>query len=277
MPQGDRQEAPKAPSVFASRRPVRTWRENQVARSRERGTMDKEPTTDSRKTSRRPKWMVPITAVAVVVVLAVAGIVGWSLDEPRRHDSAVASCVASVKSMYDSSRTAQATVDQYQEAAAIRAPQVQNPKTVSNIRKIGNTIKRTSGTRLQNVQCDAAMSTAELRDATDTARRYDTRLNELSSQYTEAAKAVVASQDAKSLQHAKDTLDRRKGEALSLLVDSDGKVTDGAVRDGLQAAIEQAGQAKGNKPDAYLEAAASLQAAIDQVNASVQAQTPAGQ
>lgn len=248
-----------------------------MARSRERGTMDKEPTTDRRKTSRRPKWMVPITAVAVVVVLAVAGIVGWSLYEPRRHDSAVASCVASVKSMYDSSRTAQATVDQYQEAAAIRAPQVQNPKTISNIRKLGNTIKRTSGTRLQSVQCDAAMSTAELRDATDTARRYDTRLNELSSQYTEAAKAVVASRDAKSLQNAKDTLDRRKGEALSLLVDTDGKVTDGAVRDGLQTAIEQAGQAKGNKPDAYLEAAASLQAAIDQVNASVQAQTPADQ
>ncbi|WP_024627877.1 hypothetical protein [Bifidobacterium sp. A11] len=216
----------------------------------------------------RPKWLVPVIAAVVVVVVAVAGLVGWRVFESRRHDAALDSCTQAVKTLQG--KTSSGHMAQYREAAGIKADQVKDAKTVL---AMARSVKNAEGLKRQTVQCKASMSAADLNAEAGKARRIDGRFAVVA----KAAKAVLASRDAKVLDDAKAALDGKKGEASRLLADSDGKVADNATRDGLQKAIDQAGQVKSGKAKAYQDAVNALQAAIDQVNASVQAKSQADQ
>ena len=217
---------------------------------------------------QRPKWLVPVIAAVVVVVVAVAGLVGWRVFESRRHDAALDSCSRAVKAVQG--KTGSDRMAQYREAAGIKADQVKDAKTVL---AMARSVKDAEGLKRQTLQCKASMSTADLNAEAGKARRIDSRFAVVA----KSAKAVLASRDAKVLDDAKSALDGKKGEASRLLADSDGKVADNATRDGLQKAIDQAGQVRSNKAKAYQDAVNALQAAIDQVNASVQAKSQADQ
>ena len=216
----------------------------------------------------RTKWLVPVIAAVVVVVVAVAGLVGWRVFESRRHDAALDSCTQAVKTLQG--KTSSDRMAQYREAAGIKADQVKDAKTVL---AMARSVKDAEGLKRQTVQCKVSMSTADLNAEAGKARRIDGRFAVVA----KAAKAVLASRDARALDDAKAALDGKKGEASRLLTDSDGKVADNATRDGLQKAIDQAGQVRSGKAKAYQDAAHALQAAIDQVNASVQAKSQADQ
>lgn len=215
----------------------------------------------------RPKWLVPVVVVVVVVVV-VAGLVGWRVVENRRHDAALDSCSQAVKALQD--KTGSDQLAQYREAAGIKSDQVKDAKTVV---AMARSVKDAEGIRQQTIQCKASMSTGDLNAAADQAGKIDGKYAAVA----RAAKAVIASRDAKALEDARTGLDGKKGEASRLLADSDGRVADNATRDGLQQAIDQAGQVKGDGAKAYRDAAAALQAAIDRVNASVQAKSQADQ
>ena len=216
----------------------------------------------------RPKWLVPAVVAMVVAVVVVAALVGWRVVENRRHDAALDSCSRAVKSLQ--AKTSSDRLAQYREAAGIKTDQVKDAKTVV---AMARSVKDAEGIRQQTIQCNATMSTGDLNAAADQAGKIDGRFAAVD----KAAKAVTASRDAKVLDDAKAALDGKKEEASRLLADSDGKVADNATRDGLQQAIDQAGQAKGDKAKAYQDAADALQAAIDQVNASMQARSQADQ
>ena len=217
---------------------------------------------------RRPKWMVPVVVAVVVVVVVVAGLVGWRVVENRRHDAALDSCSQAVKTLQ--AKTGSDRLAQYREAASIKTDQVKDAKTVV---AMARSVKDAEGIKEQTIRCKASMSTGDLNATAGQAGKIDGKYAAVA----RAAKAVIASRDAKALEDAKAALDGKKGEASRLLADSDGKVADNATRDGLQQAIGQAGQAKGDKAKAYRDAANALQAAIDRVNASVQAKSQADQ
>ena len=216
----------------------------------------------------RPKWLLPVVVAVVVVVVVVAGLVGWRVVESRRHDAALDSCSRAVKTLQDKTRSDRLT--QYREAAGIKTDQVKDAKTVV---AMARSVKDAEGIRQQTFQCKASMSTGELNAAAGQARKIDGKYAAVA----RAAKAVTASRDAKALDDARAALDARKDEASRLLADSDGKVADNATRDGLQQAIDQAGQVKGDGAKAYRDAVGALQVAIDRVNASVQAKSQADQ
>ena len=216
----------------------------------------------------RPRWLLPLVVAVVVVVVVVAGLVGWRVVENRRHGAALGSCSRAVKTLQD--KTGSDRLAQYREAAGIKADQVKDASTVV---AMARSVKDAEGIRKPTVRCKPSMSTDGLNDEADQARKIDGRYAAVA----RAAKAVLASRDAKALDDARTALDGKKGEASRLLADSDGKVADNATRDGLQQAIGQAGQAKGDKAKAYRDAANALQAAIDRVNASVQAKSQADQ
>ena len=216
---------------------------------------------------RHPRWLVPVV-VAVVVVVVVAGLVGWRVVESRRHDAALDSCSRAVKTLQD--KTGPDRLAGYRQAAGIKSDQAKDAKTVV---AMARSVKNAEGIKEPTIRCKASMSTGDLNAAADQARKIDGKYAAVA----RAAKAVTASRDAKALEDARTALDGKKGEASRLLADSDGKVADNAVRDGLQQAIDQAGQAEGDKAKAYQDAAAALQAAIDRVNASVQAKSQADQ
>ena len=215
----------------------------------------------------RPKWLVPVV-VAVVVVVVVAGLVGWRVVENRRHDAALDSCSRAVKAL--KGKTGSDRLAQYREAAGIKSDQVKDAKTVV---AMARSVKDAEGIKEPTIRCNASMSTGELNAAAGQAGKIEGKYAAVA----RAAKAVTASRDAKALEDARAALDGKKEEASRLLADSDGKVADNATRDGLQQAIDQAGQAKGDKAKAYQDAVGALQAAIDRVNASVQAKSQADQ
>ena len=216
----------------------------------------------------RPKWLVPVVVAVVVAVVVVAGLVGWRVVENRRHDAALDSCSRAVKTLQD--KTGPDRLAGYRQAAGIKADQVKDAKTVV---AMARSVKDAEGIRQRTIRCKASMSTGDLNEAAGRAEKLDGEYAAVD----KAAKAVLASRDAKALEDAKAALNVKKGEASRLLADSDGRVADNATRDGLQQAIDQAGQAKGDKAKAYRDAAAALQAAIDQVNASMQAKSQADQ
>ena len=217
---------------------------------------------------RHRKWLVPVVVVVVVAVVVVAALVGWRVVENRRHDAALDSCSRAVKTLQV--RTGPDRLAQYREAAGIKADQVKDAKTVA---AMARSVKNTEGLKPSSVRCRASMSTGELNEAAGKIKKLDSGYAAVA----EASKAVLASRDAKALDDARAALDTKRDEASRLLGDSDGMVADNATRDGLQAAINQAGQAKGDKAKAYEDAADALQAAIDRVNASVQAKSQADQ
>ena len=216
---------------------------------------------------RRPKWLVPVV-VALLAVVVVAGLVGWRVVESRRHGAALGSCSRAVKTL--KGKTGSDRLAQYREAAGVKSDQVKDAKTVAAMRR---SVKDAEGIRQPTVRCKPSMSTGELNATADQAGRIDGKYAALS----KAAKGVIASRDAKALEDARAALDGKKEEASRLLADSDGKVADNATRDGLQQAINQAGQSKADTAKACRDAADALQAAIDRVNASMQAKSQADQ
>ena len=236
------------------------------------GTMDLQSVSDpvggAPSGGRRARWLVPAVVALVVVVVVVAGLVGWRVVESRRHDAALDSCSRTVKALQD--KTGPARMARYREAAGIKSDQVKDASTVV---AMARSVKDAEGIKEPTVRCKASMSTDGLNAEAGRAKKLDGEYAAVA----RAAKAVTASRDAKALEDAKAALDGKKEEASRLLADSDGKVADNATRDGLQQAIGQAGQAKGDKAKAYQDAAAALQAAIDRVNASVQAKSQADQ
>ncbi|MBI0136563.1 MULTISPECIES: hypothetical protein [Bifidobacterium] len=215
-----------------------------------------------------PKWMVPLIVTVVVAVVVVAGLVGWRVFESRRHDAALDSCSRAVKALQGKTGSARMAV--YREASGVNKNQVKDAQAV---RALARSVKAADGLRPQTVQCEASMSTGALNAAADKAGKESGAYAAVGRD----ARAVLASRDAKILDDAKAALNAKKGEAAKLLGDSEGKVADNATRDGLQKAIDRAGQVKGAEAKTYQDAVNDLQLAIDQVNASVQAKSQADQ
>ena len=220
--------------------------------------------------SNRPKWLIPAISAAVVVVLIAAGEVCLRVVSSREHTQAVERCSVAVAHLEKPAGGAAARTARYREAAAVSSDQVKDAKTVVDMVRA---VKNAGGIKPQPVRCDASMTTGELKAAAGKAEDLNGRYDKLD----RAAKAVLASRDAKDLDDARAALGAKKDEASRLLGDSDGKVADNATREALQTAIGQAGQTKGDKAQAWRDAVGPLQSAIDQVNASMQAKAQADQ
>ena len=223
---------------------------------------------DAASGKRRPKWLVPVIVAVVAVMVVVAGLLGWRVVESRRHESALDSCNRVTKTLQE--KTGSAMMASYREASRVKEDQVKDAKTVANMSR---TVKAAGGLERPTFQCKASMSTGDLNAKASKAKKLDSEYAAVS----KSAKAVIASRDAKTLEDAKATLNAKRDEASKLLGDSDGKVADSAVRDSLQKVIDQVGQIKADTAKSYRDAASALQAAIDQVNASMRVKSQADQ
>ena len=239
-----------------------------IERLAEMDNQDKsKPNSDEAK-ERRPKWMIPLIAVVVVSVLALAGVFAWRAYEHRQHDSALSSCSQAVSNLHGLTRPSQ--LARYHEAVAVRADQVKDVKT---IKAMSRSVKAVGSLRPQTLQCKTSMSTESLEATANKSKKLDAGYHAV----YKAANAVLASRDAKTLDDAKAALSGKINEAKKLLQDSDGKVADNTVRDNLQKVIDQADQVTGDEIKAYQDTVSALQAAIDRVNASKQAKSQADQ
>ena len=207
-----------------------------------------------------------IIPLLVLVSLVVAVVVVCLVYTGMSHHSVKERCSMDAASLEESSASRAAL---WRKAWAVSSDQVKDAKTVV---AMARAVKDAGGIKPETVRCDASMSTKDLKAAKQKAEDLDSKYDKLD----KAAKAVLTSRDAKDLDDARAALGVKREEASRLLSDSDGKVADNTTREALQKAIILADLAKGKAKD-YRDAASPLQAAIDQVNASMQAKAQADQ
>ena len=226
-----------------------------------------EPSTGERK---RPKWLLPLIAAICAVVLVVAGIIGWNTYSGAKLAQAKETCATAADTVRNNANEYNALLNgDAADAAAIKAEQVKDSKTVESLGKeLKASAPEYEGCVAENAQgLDAA--TVKLNEQADW---YGTHEKSLS----KAVRAVTESKAAKRLETAKTNLTAKLDEASRLLADSDGKVADNATRDALSNAIDAANGLKdGNDPAKIDGARKTLEDAINGVNASVQAKTDA--
>ena len=219
---------------------------------------------------RRPKWLLPLIAVVCAVVLVVAGVVGWNMYRGAKRAEAKEACATAADGVRNNANEYNALLNgDAADAAAIKAEQVKDSKTVESLGKeLKASAPEYEGCVAENAQgLDAA--TVKLGEQADWYKAHEKSLSK-------AVKAVTESKDSKRLDDAKANLKAKLDEASKLLTDSDGKVQDNATRETLTNAIDAANKLKdANDATKIDKAHKTLEDAINGVNASVQAKTDA--
>ena len=219
---------------------------------------------------RRPKWLLPLIAVVCAVVLVVAGVVGWNTYSGAKLAEAKEACATAADTVRNNANEYNALLNgDAADAAAIKAEQVKDSKTVESLGKeLKASAPEYEGCVAENAQgLDAA--TVKLGEQADWYKAHEKSLSK-------AVKAVTESKDSKRLDDAKANLKAKLDEASKLLTDSDGKVQDNATRETLTNAIDAANKLKdANDATKIDKAHKTLEDAINGVNASVQAKTDA--
>ena len=219
---------------------------------------------------RRPKWLLPLIAVVCAVVLVVAGVVGWNMYRGAKLAEAKEACATAADTVRNNANEYNALLNgDAADAAAIKAEQVKDSKTVESLGKeLKAMAPEYEGCVAENAQgLDAA--TVKLNEQADWYKAHEKSLSK-------AVKAVTESKDSKRLDDAKANLKAKLDEASKLLTDSDGKVQDNATRETLTNAIDAANKLKdANDATKIDKAHKTLEDAINGVNASVQAKTDA--
>lgn len=218
---------------------------------------------------RRPKWLLPLIAVVCAVVLVVAGVVGWNMYRGAKLAEAKEACAAADGVRNNANEYNALLNGDAADAAAIKAEQVKDSKTVESL---GKELKASAPEYESCVAEDAQGLDAATVKLNEQADWYGTHEKSLS----KAVRAVAESKAAKRLETAKTNLTAKLDEASRLLADSDGKVADNATRDALSNAIDAANGLKdGNDPAKIDGARKTVEDAINGVAASVQAKTDA--
>ena len=226
-----------------------------------------EPSKDGRKC---PKWLPPLVAAVCAVILIAAGIIGWNAYSGAKLAEAKEACATAADTVRNNANEYNALLNgDAADAAAVRAEQVKDSKTVESLGKeLKATAPEYEGCVAENAQgLDAA--TVKLGEQADWYKAHEKSLSK-------AVKAVTESKDSKRLDDAKANLKAKLDEASKLLTDSDGKVQDNATRETLTNAIDAANKLKdANDATKIDKAHKTLEDAINGVNASVQAKTDA--
>ena len=226
-----------------------------------------EPSTGERK---RPKWLLPLIAAICAVVLVVAGIIGWNTYRGAKLAQAKETCATAADTVRNNANEYNALLNgDAADAAAIKAEQVKDSKTVESLGKeLKASAPEYEGCVAENAQgLDAA--TVKLGEQADWYKAHEKSLSK-------AVRAVTESKDSKRLDDAKANLKAKLDEASKLLTDSDGKVQDNATRETLTNAIDAANKLKdANDATKIDKAHKTLEDAINGVNESVQAKADA--
>lgn len=219
---------------------------------------------------KRPKWLLPLIAVVCAVVLVVAGVVGWNMYRGAKLAEAKEACATAADGVRSQANEYNALLNgDAADAAAVRAGQVKDSKTVESL---GKELKASAPEYEGCVAEDAKGLDAATVKLGEQADWYKTHEQSLS----KAVKAVTESKAAKTLETAKTNLTAKLDEAAKLLTDSDGKVQDNTTRETLTNAIDAATRLKdANDATKIDKARKTLEDAINGVNASVQAKTDA--
>lgn len=230
------------------------------------------PEPEPETVRRRPKWLAPVAAGCVLVLLAVGGVAGCRVWSARELAEAREACAVAADGARGAANDYNAVVNgQAADASAVTVDQVKDARTVDALAKaLKTTVPEYEG-------CLAG-SKAGLDEATSKLDRQAAWYKTHAASLGKAVKAVESSR-----------LDRTVEDAEKLLADSKGRVADEKTRSMLEQAIKDRdadaigeavnavdGSVKAKeKADADAKARREAQAAADAAAAQTQAQQQA--
>ena len=170
---------------------------------------------------RRPKWLAPVAAGCVLVLLAVGGVAGCRVWSARELAEAREACAVAADGVRGAANDYNAVVNgKAADASAVTADQVKDARTVDALAKaLKTTVPEYEG-------C-VADSKAGLDEATSKLDRQAAWYKTHAASLGKAVKAVESSR-----------LDRTVEDAEKLLADSKGRVADEKTRSMLEQAIK---------------------------------------
>lgn len=179
------------------------------------------PEPEPETVRRRPKWLAPVAAGCVLVLLAVGGVAGYRMWSARELASARTACAVAADGVRGAANDYNALVNgQAADASAVTADQVKDARTVDALAKaLKTTVPEYEG-------CLAG-SKAGLDEATSKLDRQAAWYRTHAASLGKAVKAVESSR-----------LDRTVEDAEKLLADSKGRVADEKTRSMLEQAIK---------------------------------------
>lgn len=231
------------------------------------------PEPEPETVRRRPKWLAPVAAGCVLVLLAVGGVAGCRVWSARELAEAKEACAVAADGARGAANDYNAVVNgKAADASAVTVDQVKDARTVDALAKALKT------TAPEYEGCLAG-SKAGLDEATSKLDRQAAWYKTHAASLGKAVKAVESSR-----------LDRTVEDAEKLLADSKGRVADEKTRSMLEQAIKDRdadaigeavnavdGSVKAKeKADAEREAQAAADAAAAQTQAQQQAQSYGG-
>lgn len=170
---------------------------------------------------RRPKWLAPVAAGCVLVLLAVGGVAGYRMWSARELAEAKEACAVAADGVRGAANDYNAVVNgKAADASAVAADQVKDARTVDALAKALKT------TAPEYEGCLAG-SKAGLDEATSKLDRQAAWYKTHAASLGKAVKAVESSR-----------LDRTVEDAEKLLADSKGRVADEKTRSMLEQAIK---------------------------------------
>ena len=170
---------------------------------------------------RRPKWLAPVAAGCVLVLLAVGGVAGYRVWSARELAEAKEACAVAADGARGAANDYNAVVNgQAADASAVTVDQVKDTRTVDALAKALKT------TAPEYEGCVAG-SKAGLDEATSKLDRQAAWYKTHAASLGKAVKAVESSR-----------LDRTVEDAEKLLADSKGRVADEKTRSMLEQAIK---------------------------------------
>lgn len=179
------------------------------------------PEPEPETVRRRPKWLAPVAAGCVLVLLAVGGVAGYRMWSARELAEAKEACAVAADGARGAANDYNALVNgQAADASAVTADQVKDARTVDALAKALKT------TAPEYEGCLAG-SKAGLDEATSKLDRQAAWYRTHAASLGKAVKAVESSR-----------LDRTVEDAEKLLADSKGRVADEKTRSMLEQAIK---------------------------------------
>lgn len=170
---------------------------------------------------RRPKWLAPVAAGCVLVLLAVGGVAGYRVWSARELAEAKEACAVAADGARGAANDYNALVNgKAADASAVTADQVKDARTVDALAKALKT-------RTPEYEGCVADSKAGLDEATSKLDRQAAWYRTHAASLGKAVKAVESSR-----------LDRTVEDAEKLLADSKGRVADEKTRSMLEQAIK---------------------------------------
>lgn len=222
------------------------------------------PVTEAAKKKHRAAW---IWIIVVLALLAAVCGFGWHKWRQNAKESALADCQEAAQSLSSANASVKSAIQNAQNETSAASDSVTDPAALATLQKdVATTIPAVEA-------CPASASASTLSENASTMNSQSSTMSSLAAKIKTDAEAVLSSQNAKSVDIARQALKDDLAIAVQTLAADTDKVASSSTTQALQQAVSQA-QSLVNSQSASVDQLTTARATLDQAmsaaNASAQ-------